>query len=544
MSVHEPVPVAVDGGTPLPWREEAWPRLTIPAALERAIALHGEQSVAWSYPDAGVELTLGGARAAAAEWADALVAAGVLPGDVVAVALGSDPLWPVVQLAIAEAGAVMAGINTRYRSHELAQVLRNCRPRLLISEADTERSPFASLAAEALGQLDTPAIHVIADDDAAAERDAVGTAPAGTVLAADLLARGRAARAVGGIPSRPSVAPSDLALIQYTSGSTAAPKGVELTHDALLATAFQVVSAAGYTAEDVIYSALPFYHVGGSICTGPGAYVSGARMVIPRRYDALGSVRQMIAAGCTAQQGHAAMFTMQIDAARAAGLLGELRLRKGWAAAPPTVIERIASEMGVEGIVPVYGMSEFGLVAAGSLQEPVAQRASGIGWPAPGAQIRLAGEGEIEVRGRQLLRGYRGDPNATAAAFTPDGWLRTGDLARRGADGRLVFAGRVKDMIKPGGENVSAAEVEEFLRGHPLIAEVAVIGVPDERLGEVPAAVVQPVPGADLKLADVETFCHGRIASFKTPKHLLVEEQLPLLPNGKLDKRTLKERYA
>jgi fatty-acyl-CoA synthase len=523
------------------WSEDDWPRTTIHGAVDRACEVYGPDRVGWSYLDEGVDLTFGEARSEAARWSAAFIAAGVEPGDRVAVCLASSSLWPVLQIAISQIGAVVTGVNTRYRTHELQHVLADCAPRLVVSGGDDDRLALASLVSGILvgiGQEEAGAVPVVVVD---------GQVPSGCRTKDEFLATGDP----GAVEARRArVEPDDAALIQYTSGSTAAPKGVELSHDAVLTTAYQVMCAAGYDASDSVYSALPFYHVGGSICTGPGAFVCGARMVVPRAYDALGSVRQMIAEGCTAEQGHAAMFTMQIDAAAAAGLLSELRLVKGWAAAPPTVMRRIAEEMGITEIVPVYGMSEFGLVCAGSRHEPLAERLVGIGAPVPGVDVRLRplegsdGVGEMEVRGRQLLSRYRNEPEATALALSTEGWFRTGDLATLTPEGRIVFAGRAKDMIKPGGENVSAAEVEEFLRTHPGIAAVAVIAIADDRLGEAVAAVVQPAGGAHVDLAGVREFCAGRIASFKTPKAVFVAAELPLLANGKLDKLAVRERWG
>jgi acyl-CoA synthetase (AMP-forming)/AMP-acid ligase II len=244
------------------------------------------------------------------------------------------------------------------------------------------------------------------------------------------------------------------------------------------------------------------------------------------------------------------MFTMQIEAARAAGTIDRLALRKGWVAAPPRVMRLIVDELGIEGLVPVYGMSEYGLICAGSLAELVDERISATGCPAPGSEVRLRGAdggrgpGEVEVRGRQCMTAYRGDPEATRAALDADGWLRTGDIGEWDEAGRLHFVGRETEMIKPGGENVAALEVEEFLAAHPAIDGVVVIGVRDPRLGEAPAAVVALAPGAELDLEEVRRFCADRLARFKVPKALFVEPALPMLANGKIDRATLAGRYG
>ncbi|MDQ6525222.1 class I adenylate-forming enzyme family protein [Nocardioides sp. LHD-245] len=523
------------------YSEADWPHLTLHGALDRACEEHGPATVAWSYVDEGVDLTLGAARERARDWASSMVAAGVRPGDRVAVCLGATHLWPIVQLAIGQCGAAIVSVNIRYRTHELRHVLATSKPTLVLTSGDTDRLALATLVrdtvADVAGETRSPAAPVVVVD---------GAVPDGCVTDDRFLAVRDDETAA---TRRAAVGVEDTVLIQFTSGSTAAPKGVELSHDAVLTTAFQVGRAAGLGPSDVVYSALPFYHVGGSICTGVAPYVVGSRMVVPQRYEALGSVRQMIDHACTAVQGHAAMFTMQIDAARDAGLLAELRLTKGWAAAPPSVMRRIAHEMGIAGVVPVYGMSEFGLIAAGSRLEALEARVADMGSPPPGADVRvryLPGEemGEIEVRGRQMLSRYHGAPEATRLALTADGWLRTGDLARLGADGRPTFAGRAKDMIKPGGENVSAAEVEEFLVTHPDIASAAVIGIPDDRLGEAVAAVIATRPGSRVDLAAVQGFCEGAIASFKTPKAVFVVDALPIFPNGKVDKRSVRNRWG
>lgn len=523
----------------LNWNDADWAPVSIHGALARARELWGPGKTLFNYVDAGVELTVDDLQRQADEWTAAFLSAGVETGDRVAVALAGDPLWPVLQLAVSQAGAAMVGVNVRYGTHELGDVLRRAAPRVIVTTGNREGRGFADRLASVIDDLDPGCAVVLCD----------GQAPRPWPRTEEFLEQGRDV-ASDVEARRSSVSPERIALIQYTSGSTAAPKGVMLTHDAVLRSAFHVMSAAGYAPDDIVYSALPFYHIGGTITTGPGAMVCGSCMVVPEVYDADRSVRQMVELRCTAEQGHAAMFTMQIDAARRARLLDQLMLRKGWVAAPPSIMRRIADELGVRDIVPVYGMSEYGLITAGSLNEPLEERISGIGWPVPGAEVRLAekpgseGVGEIEVRGSQMMSGYYGDREATAAALSEDGWLRTGDLASYADDGRLVFAGREKDMIKPGGENVSAAEIEEFLRAHPQIAAVAVIPVLDARLGQAPAAVIEPVAGAAVDLQSVRDFCSGRIARFKIPKAVFCEPELPLLANGKIDKLTLVDRYG
>jgi acyl-CoA synthetase (AMP-forming)/AMP-acid ligase II len=376
----------------------------------------------------------------------------------------------------------------------------------------------------------------------------IGSEESGGFIPATAFLEGAVAADGGRHPSLRDVSPDDVALIQFTSGSTGAPKGVRLTHDAVLRSAFHLTRAMSWNSDDIVYSALPFYHIGGSICTGPVALISGATMVVPETFDARRAVEHNLTRGCTGHQGHSAMLTMFLDAAREAGVLEELRVRKVWAVAPPSVLRRIADDLGTTDVVSLYGMSEHPLSTICGLEEPFEKRIETIGRPAPGVELRMADEvegvGEIQLRSRLVMSGYHGDDQATRDAFTPDGWLHTGDLGSWDPDGYVLFAGRLKDMLKPGGENVSAREVEEFLMLCPGVANVAVFGVPDDRLGEAPVAVVQGRSDVPLTQDEVLAFCRDRIAGFKIPKKVHVVSELPLLPNGKIDKLTLKSNYS
>jgi acyl-CoA synthetase (AMP-forming)/AMP-acid ligase II len=528
-------------GSDFSWSEEEWEPKVLHQLVPEASERWGPDKVLFDYLDEGVRLTVAGLAEQARSWAAALVAAGVEPGDRVAVALPGSSLWPVLQVACSEVGAVVCGLNTRYGRHELAQVLGNAAPSVVVTSGSQPGWPFGERLDPVLRELAAPPTTVLVD----------GEAPAGSDwLAVEDFLSGASVEEAELRRRRDAVRPGDTAMIQYTSGSTGAPKGVEISHDALLLVAFDMTSVADYDDTDTVYSGLPFYHIGGSICTGVGPLVCGARMVVPRLFDAERSIQHMIEFDCTATQGHAAMFTMQIEVARRTGTIDRLSLRKGWVAAPPRVMRLIVDAFGLDGLVPVYGMSEYGLICCGNLADPVDERIEATGWPAPGSEVRLRdagdgrGPGEVEVRGRQMMTAYRGAPEATRAALAADGWLRTGDIGEWDERGRLRFVGREKEMIKPGGENVAALEVEEFLSAHPAIDGVVVIGVRDPRLGEAPAAIVALSPGESLDLEEVRRFCADRLARFKVPKALFVEPELPMLANGKVDRLTLGERYG
>lgn len=527
------------------WRDDDWEPRTLHAALDLAVEQWGPAAIGFTYVDDAVQLSFGQLVAEAEACARGLLAAGVEPGDRVAACLPGHPKWPVIQVAASMAGAVLVGINTRYRHHELVHLLEAARPTVLFTMDEWRGIPFPAMLRAVLDELDERPDAVLGPACVT-----LGPPEQGFASFAEFLRGGEDVPVKQLRELAMTVDPLDIAVIQFTSGSTSAPKGVLLTHDNVLSVAFHVTMAAQYVPGELVYSALPFYHIGGTMCTGAGAIVSGAHMVVPRTYDALESARDIVEIGCTAQQGHAAMFTMQIDAARAAGLLDAFRVTKGWAAAPPSTMARIHDEMRVDGIVPFYGLSEYGLVTGCVPEDPVEKRINTVGRPAPGTEVRLdpaghpSGAGEIQVRGRAAMRGYFNDPEETRHVLGEDGWVRTGDVGRWDEDGYLVFVDREKDMIKPGGENVSAREVEEFLLTNPSIAAAAVIAVPDERLAQAPAAVVQASGAGLLTEREIIDWCRGRIANFKTPKAVFIVDELPLLPNGKIDKQNLRARFG
>jgi fatty-acyl-CoA synthase len=208
-------------------------------------------------------------------------------------------------------------------------------------------------------------------------------------------------------------------------------------------------------------------------------------------------------------------------------------------------MRRIVEDMGVPDLCWAYGLSEASPnVVLSDHREPVAARIAGGALPHPGIELRIALDGEIQVKGWSVMKGYVGNAEATAAAFTPDGWLRTGDLGSLGADGRLRWTGRLKDVIRVGGENMAPAEVEEVLSTHPAVALAQVVGIPDARLGEVPVAFVQLRPGAAAAPEDLRTWLKPRVAGFRLPRRLWVVpefESIGMTASGKVQKGRLRD---
>jgi malonyl-CoA/methylmalonyl-CoA synthetase len=351
------------------------------------------------------------------------------------------------------------------------------------------------------------------------------------------------------------------ALLLFTSGTTGRPKGVPITHESVLRLGCTLASAWQFTRDDALLHVLPLHHLHGIGVSLVVALVSGARVRFLPRFDAARVWDELSSA--TAIMGvptqHKKLFDV-FDAAsadrRAAWSAAARRLRlvtSGSAALPAVMGERWR---GLSGQYPLerYGMTEIGIV----LSNPVAgeRRPGSVGLPLPGVELLVTDEhgepvrddepGEIRVRAPTVFEGYDGDAGATRAAFR-DGWFLTGDTAKRGADGYVTILGRTSvDILKSGGEKLSALEIEDALREHPDVADVAVVGIPDETWGDAVVAVVVPRAGRTESVteASVRAWAKGRLTGYKVPKRVVVAEELPRNPLGKVVKAELVRRLV
>ena len=339
------------------------------------------------------------------------------------------------------------------------------------------------------------------------------------------------------------VKPEDLLLIQFTSGTTAYPKGAMLTHDNMLRNAWAAGTRIGVRAEDRYFNCRPFFHVGGSTLSALMSLVFGCTLATLPTFEAGAALEMLERERCTLISGNDTIFQMLMG--HADFPKRKLSLRGGWAAAGPQTMRRIIDELGMKHVCAAYGLSEASPnVVMSDWQEPESQRVEGLALPLPGLEIRISKENEIQVRGWSVMRGYCNDPEQTARAFTADGWLRTGDLGELTADGRLRMFGRMKELFRVGGENVAPAEVEEVLLGHPAVETAQVVGVPDARLGEVPCAYVTLRKGLEVKEKELTEWCKSRCANFRVPRYLKIVpdfESIGMTASGKVQKNKLRE---
>ena len=492
-------------------------------------------------------------REAVRRAAKAMHALGVRHGDFVGILLGNDETWVTLFYAAATIGAVTVPINTRFKSAELGFCLKQADVKALFTADRFLNIDFLSFLRTA-----EPAVDRALPGDALPllrHMVVVGNEIPRTATSFDQFLALGASVPDGVLDALAGeVQPNDLLLIQFTSGTTAYPKAVMLTHDNMLRNAWAVGLRMGIRPDDRYFNCRPFFHVAGTTLSLLVSLISGACLVTLPTFEAGAALRMMSDERCTLTSGNDTLFQLMLghpsfDPAR-------LCLRGGWAAAGPETIRNIIEKMGARDVCVAYGLSEASPnVVLNDHRDPVELRIAGLAKPHDGVEVRItrpetgtvlpAGDtGEIEVRGWNVMRGYYNNPAETAKAFTPDGWLRTGDIGILTADGRLRMVGRVKDVFRVGGENVAPAEVEEVLLAHSSVATAQVVGVPDARLGEVGAAFVTLKVDAVATEAELLEFLRRRCANFRVPRYLAVVENfdaIGMTASGKVQKNRLRE---
>ncbi len=546
-----------------------WPGLTLCETLDAAAARHPDRPLV-----VGAERAYTYAEVRHWSWrlAAGLVALGVAPGAHVAMVMANYPELVALKFAIARAGAVAVPINFQLRRDELAYVLGQSEAVLLVTmDRFRDLDYLAALDELAPGWVQSggdprfPRLREVI----VFETSAGGGRPGARSLAglsgvvdaeaaAELERRERALR------------PAANADLIYTSGTSGAPKGVLLSHDALLRSAYGSAWTRGFQDGRRILFALPLYHVFAYVEGLLASLFCGGAILPQTVFDpaaTLGAVQE--------HQADEALFvpTMTIavlEAARARRFdVGSLRhVMSAAAPAPVRLWQAVREQLGVPEIVTAYGMTETSAAATYTEPDgPLELVASTVGrpkrggvagdpslggrlvsyktvHPLSGEDLPAGAEGELAARGPILTHGYFAKPTETAAVLDDQGWLRSGDLGRIAGDGSVVLTGRSKELYKCGGELVSPKEVEECLTGHPGVAQAYVVGLADERMGEVGFAWVVPAPDADPDPGELVAHCHERLARFKVPAQvrLLDAGQLPTTSTGKVQKYRLIER--
>jgi fatty-acyl-CoA synthase len=487
-----------------------------------------------------------GARYTYAELGDAvdrlagnMLAAGLSKGDRVGVWSPNRAEWAIVQYATAKIGVILVNINPAYRVSELEYALGQAGCRWILAARECKGSDFVEMVEHVSGSLPELERAVFFETPEWEELAAGGGASRGDLRAA-----------------MDELDFDDPINIQYTSGTTGFPKGATLTHHNILNNAHFLAELLGYSERDRICIPVPLYHCFGMVIGNLAATTRGACIVYPAAtFEPEATLAACAQERCTSVYGVPTMFIAELGHER----FGEFdlsSLRTGIMAGSPCPVEvmkRVSSDMGIEEMGIAFGMTETSPVTTQVRRhDTIENRCGTVGQVMPHAEIKIVdpatgrtvprGEpGEFLARGYMVMRGYWNDPERTAEAIDEQRWMHTGDLATMDEHGYVRVVGRIKDMIIRGGENVYPREIEEFLYKHPQIADVQVIGVPDERYGEELMAWIVRRPGAELSDDDVRDCCRGQIAHFKIPRYVKFVDSFPMTVTGKVQKFKMRE---
>ncbi len=495
--------------------------VTVAAALNRAASLVPDLEAIVA-PDG--RMTYAELAAEVARIRAALATSGIRPDDHVGICLSNGLRFVTLFLALGTLGAVSVPVNTRLKADEIAYALRQSRVTTLFTADRLLSADFIGLLRTIAPQMDhrlpdpaLPALRRIVVDG----QDVPGACQAWSEFMAG-----------AGIDPGPQGRPLDILLIQYTSGTTAYPKGVMLHQHSMLTNGFVSGQRMGLRAGDRFHSARPFFHVAGTTLSILSCLQNLATLVTMQRFEPAEALALMEAERCTHFSGNDTMALMLLNHPSRAGR--RLSLRGAWVAGAETVLRRVASDLGATEVVSGYGLSEAAPnVAQSCWWEPLDIRVGGKMRPQPGLEVIVADPvsgaalapgavGEIRVRGWSVMKGYYDMAEQTAKTLTPEGWLLTGDLGRMDAEGRLEFVGRLKNIVRVGGENVSPEEVENILHRHPAVKQAQIVGVPDPRLVEVCAAFVILNDGAEATPEALLDWSRAVMAGFKVPRHLWI----------------------
>jgi fatty-acyl-CoA synthase len=531
---------------------------TIGAHFDKVVARWGDcdalivrhQNIRWTY-------------ATLKERADALAAGllalGLAPGDRVGIWSPNNAEWVVTQFATAKAGLILVNINPAYRLAELEFALNKVECRALITADAFKSSNYLGMlrelapeiAASAPGQLRSrrlPALEILIH--------LVGSEEPGFLRFADVLRMGKARHVAELVEIGARLQFDDAINIQFTSGTTGAPKGATLTHHNILNNGYFIGETMRLTPADRICIPVPLYHCFGMVLGNLACVTHGSAMVYPSEgFDPLSTLETVQAERCTGLYGVPTMFIAELNHP-AFKTYDLATLRTGIMAGSPCPIEvmrRTVGEMHMRDVTIAYGMTETSPVSfQTALDDPLERRVATVGRIHPHLEVKIVDAegrivppgtpGELCTRGYSVMLGYWNDAEKTAEVIDPARWMHTGDLATLDEDGYCNIVGRLKDMVIRGGENVYPREIEEFLYRHPKIEAVQIFGVPDEKYGEELCAWVKLKPGESAQSEEIQAFCRDQIAHYKIPRYIRFVDSFPMTVTGKVQKFVMRDQ--
>ncbi len=488
-------------------------------------------------------------REATDEFARGLIALGVEHGDRVGIWSTNNVEWVIAQFATPKIGAILVNINPAYRSSEASYVLQQSGVSVLLVQISHKTSNYVEIMreiADALPGLRT--IVLIGDDE-------IG-APLPNAMRWDDVRIAAKNVSPERLAERLAATQFDDAInIQYTSGTTGFPKGATLTHHNILNNGYFIGEGCRYGPNDRVCLPVPFYHCFGMVLGNLAIVTHGATIVIPNySFDPAMTLDAVVRERCTSLYGVPTMFIAELALPNFADYDCS-SLRTGIMAGSPCPVEimkRVQSEMHMPEVTICYGMTETSPVSTQTaVDDPIDKRTATVGRVHPHLEVKIVDEdgkivpigtpGELCTRGYSVMLGYWNDPENTAKAIDAARYMHTGDIATMDEDGYLNIAGRIKDMVIRGGENIYPREIEEYLYAHPAIKDVSVIGLPDERYGEELCAWIVLHPEAELDEEAVRAFCRGKIAHYKIPRYVRFVAEFPMTVSGKVQKYKMRE---
>jgi fatty-acyl-CoA synthase len=505
----------------------------------------GDERITYAAFQARVEALAGG-----------LAALGLGRGDALAIWLPNRPLWYVAQLAAARLGVVVVALNPRYRAHELGYILGQSGARALLVTDHLGPVDYFETLHQVIPELPTAVPGELASARLPRLRHVVVDAEdpyPGCHRLADVLGAAVPAPVV-------EVSPDDVFTLLYTSGTTSFPKGAMISHRNAVPHGWNVGAVLRLTPADRVLHALPAAGTWGGLCIPLSTWSHAAGLVLMESWDPLRALALIERERCTVFNAVDTMLGPLLEHPdlerydRSSLRTGGFGMVGGGG---PAMFEAIVKRLGVPQAFQPYGMTEVNALSLyHELDEPLELRAQSGVWPAPGLEVRVAHvetgrpcppgqDGELQFRGTLVTRGYHDKPEETRAAFTEDGWFRTGDLAVQDAQGRTFFKGRLKETLRISHFMVAPGEIEAFLQTHPDVDQAFVVGVPDPELNEAPVAYVIPRPYARLTEAELRAYCRGKIASYKIPRVVRFVSDVPRTqgPHGdKVQRGKLREQ--
>ena len=487
-----------------------------------------------------------------------LLALGLEPGDRVGVWAPNCAEWTLAQFATARVGLIQVNINPAYRASELEYTLNKVGVKALVCAERFKTSDYVGMVEALAPEIASARPGELRSARAPQLRSVIviGADPRpGWFAFDDVSARGGEAERAKARAIAAGLDRNQPINIQFTSGTTGLPKGATLSHRNILNNGYFVGLAMGLTAGDRLCIPVPLYHCFGMVMGNLASCVHGATMVYPEAgFDPLATLSTIEAERCTALYGVPTMFIAELEHPEFDRFdLGSLRTGiMAGSPCPIEVMKKVIERMHMRDVGIAYGMTETSPVSTQtSIDDPVERRVSTIGRVQPHLEIKIVdakGEvvpvgtpGEFCTRGYSVMLGYWDDPQKTAEAVDPDGWMHTGDLATIDADGYANIVGRIKDMIIRGGENVYPREIEEFLFRHPKVEDVQVVGLPDNRFGEEICACVKLRAGETCTETEIVDFCRGQIAHYKIPRYVRFVDAFPMTVTGKIQKFEIRE---